>query len=235
MIIRFFFFALLFLISVPCYSVIKSQRKKKQQPVMAPINAQNIIDEIYKKNNIEGFNICETERNYIDKCGGNPTYGEITFNGLSTLIKKLQLTNKDVFYDLGCGVGKVCMQVVLTTPAQAIGIELSHTRAIKAEQARQELIKSGILKDKNRLKFVEDNITNTNFKDATVIFLCSTCFSADLMKQLTEKMAKLKKGLRVLTLKELTYNENFKLIESFTIPMTWSETSPVYWYELIKK
>jgi Histone methylation protein DOT1. len=40
------------------------------------------------------------------------------FESAETLIKELNITDKDVFYDLGCGVGKLVMQVGLTTPVK---------------------------------------------------------------------------------------------------------------------
>lgn len=33
-------------------------------------------------------------------------YGEVTYGGMERLYEALELRNEDVFYDLGCGVGK---------------------------------------------------------------------------------------------------------------------------------
>lgn len=224
------------LLLIPCSLIaIKKTRHKKKScttHTLFPLNAENRINELYRS--INGFAISEQERKKIEDAGGNPTYGEITFEGLTTLLRDLKLTEKDVFYDLGSGVGKVCVQVALTTPAAAIGGELSTDRVLKAEQVCQILIKNGDLKNKKKLRFIEANILAMNLKDATVIFICSTCFSKELMQQLTTKMAKLKNGLRVLTLKELAPNPAFKLINTYHVPMTWSNRSAVYLYELKK-
>lgn len=234
MIIRLFLIISFITISIvsTLYAKPKTYKKRKDSEthLYFPINAQNLMDDFCKSAN--GFDICQEERKHIDNAGGSATYGEITYEGLATLLKDLKLNSKDVFYDLGCGVGKVCIQVILTTPAKAIGIELSSTRVQKAELIRQDMIKKETLTNKNRLRFIKGNIADEALKDATVIFMCSTCFPDKLMKQLTEKMAKLKKGLRVLTLKELTPNSKFTLIRTYEIPMTWSSQSPVYWYVL---
>ncbi|MDR3646963.1 MAG: hypothetical protein P4L22_05490, partial [Candidatus Babeliales bacterium] len=74
----------------------------------------------------------------------------------------------------------------------------------------------------------------SDISDATVIFMCSTCFPEELMNSLTKKLSSLKPGLKLLTLKDLTNPElhNFKLIKEYTLPMTWSTGSSVYLYEL---
>lgn len=225
-------FASCMLLFIPCATLAQRKIRKTNPPILFPINAENRINEAYKT--INGFTISEQERKLIEDEGGNPTYGEITFDGFATLLKDLKLTGHDVFYDLGSGVGKVCVQVALTTPAHAIGIELSSSRASKAEKVRQELLIAGDLKKKNKLKFIECNITDASLKNATVIFLCSTCFSKELMQKITEKIAKLKKGVRVLTLKELAPHDSLVLIHTYFVPMTWSDSSPVYLYELRK-
>jgi hypothetical protein len=54
------------------------------------------------------------------------------------------------------------------------------------------------------------------------------------MKKLTDKLARLKNGTRILTLKELAPNKAFTLVKTLQVPMTWSSSSNVYWYELKK-
>src|SRR5205823_2256234 len=99
-----------------------------------------------------GFSICGDEREYIEKCGGNPTYGEILSPSLAQLIQKLALTKNDVLFDLGSGAGKVCIQVALSSPAKAVGIELSATRHALAQKIKQKLIEEHILTDTNKLE-----------------------------------------------------------------------------------
>eukprot|EP00438_Fugacium_kawagutii_P016026 Skav233593 [mRNA] locus=scaffold2520:635359:643157:- [translate_table: standard] len=50
-----------------------------------------------------GFGADSTEEN-IDRA--NLQYGEVTYGGMERLYDALELRKDDVFYDLGCGVGK---------------------------------------------------------------------------------------------------------------------------------
>jgi len=76
------------------------------------------------------------------------------------------------------------MQIALSTPATAIGVELSETRFNCSMKARAELIRRKILLDTSKLQFRRENIVDTNISNGTVFFLCSTCFSDELMQKL---------------------------------------------------
>ena len=207
--------------------------KKPSQKIYSTQEVNTIIDDVYT--DVSGFSIAQVERQFIEDQGGNPTYGEITVESVARLLNDLNLTAKDYFFDLGSGVGKVCVQAALTTPAYAIGIELSPTRYQDAQLIKNELIKRNILTDANKLKFIEQNIVDADLSKATAIFMCSTCFSDNLMQTLINKMAQeCKNGLQVITLKDLPAHDKFKLLKNYELPMTWSQGSPVYLYQLQK-
>lgn len=140
-------------------------------------------------------------------------------------------TEKDVFYDLGSGIGRMTVKMYLDTPIQkSTGIELADSRHNQALAIKEELKEK--LVPGRTLEFKKGDILKTNLADATIIYTASTCFSDEFMKKLTNKLASLKKGLKVFTLRPLAKHENFKLIKEFQLPMTWSKNVSVYWYEL---
>jgi hypothetical protein len=193
---------------------------------------KDMMNELYK--DISGFGISDTDTKTIEAQGCAATYGEITFEGVEKLISLLNLKDSDVFYDLGCGVGKMVIHVYLGTPVKkSVGIELSSERATKAMTIQEKLKQDKSLIEEGRtLAFYKESFLDSNLNDATVIYLASTCFSPDVMKQVTDTLAKLKKGLRVITLKKLAANDHFKLIDEFILPMTWSDNTTAYLYEL---
>lgn len=89
-----------------------------------------------------GYLISKSEENSIElvnggrqsaaQCGGSLTasvYGEMLAEGVEQLLRELQLTPKDVFYDLGSGVGKFSLTVALRSKVGMVrGIEFSQTR-----------------------------------------------------------------------------------------------------------
>ena len=51
-------------------------------------------------------------------------YGEVTYQGMEKLYDALDLKKDDVFYDLGCGVGKLVLYVALRGgPQRSVGLE----------------------------------------------------------------------------------------------------------------
>jgi SAM-dependent methyltransferase len=195
------------------------------------LNAEKLIsNELY--NQVNGFSIGEDERSTIHAQGGNATYGEITYAGAQELLDDLKLTKKDIFYDLGSGVGKLVTQVALNTPvAKAVGVELSPTRFNHAMDVKKEIEKRRLLKN-TKLSFLNENILTVPVSDATVVFMCSTCFSDELMRSLTDKLSKLKKGARILTLRKMPEPHPFTLIKTYQLPMTWAHNTAVYLYQL---
>lgn len=194
----------------------------------------DIINRYYT--NVTGFGICSQDEKNILNCGGAPTYGEMTFDGVHKLVDYLKPTKDDVFVDAGCGVGKLVTQVFFETDvAKSIGIELSQGRYDKAMQVKAALSKDNQLPKGRTLDFYHANIIDAIPQDTTLFFMCSTCFSNDLMKKIMEKLRLLKQGLRVITLKPLLESKEFVLQKKLELPMTWSPSTSVHIYILEKK
>jgi len=201
------------------------------------ISTKQKMEELYKDKS--GFGINNEECDHIIKEGGAPTYGEILYESVEKIINKVKPTKKDVFVDLGSGIGKVAVQFRLSTNIkEAFGVELSQTRVKHALSVKSELIKQHLVANKKgkKLNFYEQNILNANLKNVTIAFMCATCFSEDLMRKITQKLAtECKIGLKLITLKKLPENKWFKFEKEMTLPMTWSSGSSVYFYKLIVK
>lgn len=193
------------------------------------------IENLYA--NRSGYGIPSEESSEIINMGGAPTYGEITYESLEKLIDKLGITETDVIYDLGSGVGKVITQCYLTTPVKkAVGSELSPTRVKNAQEVKKQLETDKKIKRGHTIEFRTEDIANTDLSDASIVYMCSTCFSHDLLKKITENAAKSKKrNLRIVTLKQLPENKDFKLSDEMRLKMTWSSNVPVYIYERVEQ
>jgi hypothetical protein len=194
-----------------------------------------LLEELYC--GVNGFSISSGETDLICKGGGNATYGEILFDSAEKLFTEIiPLGENDVFYDLGSGIGKLVLWVYLATPAKkSVGVELSKTRTNHAKTMLQKTQKElapqfkdqwinawGNAALKKTVEFRHENILEADLSDATVIFICATCFPESCMQALSEKFATLKEGLQIASLKELPRNPSLKRKSSHTLPMTWS-------------
>ncbi|HXW85813.1 MAG TPA: hypothetical protein VEK38_00570 [Candidatus Bathyarchaeia archaeon] len=198
--------------------------------MQAKMDVQQMLDGLYSE--ISGYLIDIHDRDRVEQNGGNATYGEITFSGVQKLLAHLHLTEHDIFYDLGCGVGKMVMQVYLTSPVKkSVGIELSQERFASAERAKQLILEVETLEPGRTFEFIHGDILTANIHEATAIYLASTCFSDDFMQRITEKfITQTPASIRIVTLRELPANNAFVLSETLELPMTWSDHTPVYVY-----
>jgi precorrin-6B methylase 2 len=208
-------------------------KKSNVQGDMPFEQATTLLKEIYQDKS--GFGIPTEETDMIRAQGGAPTYGEISYQAVDTLLKDLFITDEDVLYDLGSGVGKVVLQGYLSFPfKKVVGVELSKKRFDQSVEAKNLLKEKGLINPKRPIVFVQEDFADSNLDDATVVYMGSTCYSSELMDTLVKKLAKLKKGLRVISLKSLPDSEkhNFALVKEYRLPMSWSKSSPVHVYEL---
>ena len=161
-------------------------------------------------------------------------YGEITYEGMRLLAEKLALTRDDVFYDLGSGTGKLVCYLYLTTPVKnSIGIEMVGQRHCIALGVQEELRLAGLLNQRRELTFIHNNMRLEDFKGATVIYMASLCFLDELMEALNQKFARINPGLRIISLRPIPPHPQIVFIERTYLPMTWTDRSVVYHYQLI--
>ncbi len=195
-------------------------------------STEDIITDLYK--GISGFGLPEQEVQMMHNEDAAPTYGEITFQGAKQLIDYLSLKPTDIFYDLGCGVGKFVVQVYLNSPVKkAVGVELAPKRYNYAQSIKRKMKEQQLFKPGHILFFKRENIKYTNLSNATHIFMCSTCFSNILMKELTYTIIQqTQPGTIVITLKRLWQDDRFDLEKTMSVPMTWSKNSAIYIYRL---
>jgi hypothetical protein len=210
---------------------IQENKTKKKHSKKMPKYSKNYFDSIYS--NINGYKITDEDREFVNKFG-SAVYGEINYNSLKTILDELKPKKSDVFYDLGSGIGKTVVQASLDYKfKKCVGIELSSTRHEKAEAIRKKLNSDKKITQYHEVYFKNQDIAQARLKNATIIFMCSTCFPDKLMKDLIQKFALLKKGTKILTLKGLEIHRKLKFIKQYDLPMSWSNSSPVYLYEVV--
>lgn len=190
------------------------------------------LDKIYE--GVSGFNIAQQEVELITAQGGAHTYGEIAYDSMRALITRLNIQPNDVFYDLGSGSGKFVAYMHLATKiGNSKGVELSETRYKQSIDALERMKEQGMIDENRQISFLQGNMLEADLSDATVIFMCATCFSEDLMQKLADKFLNLTPGLRIITLKALPEHPRMKLFKKDHFPTSWSDGSPFHYYELI--
>ena len=192
------------------------------------LSQRQIMNRIYK--DICGFEIPKQDEQKVRSSKGSPIYGEITVTSTNRLLSHLKLTNKDIFYDLGSGVGKVILFAGLFTPVKkAVGVELSKVRhqdsllALDRAQAFDQSLTQ-------RCLFKNANFMDLDLQKASIIYSCSTAFSLGFMSKLTARLAKFTHDFRLITLQDLPDERHFELVDLLRLDMSWQRATPVHIY-----
>ena len=161
-----------------------------------------------------------------------------------------------IFYDLGSGAGKLVVQMILENVVTAsVGVELSQARhslameawsdlqnslSITSEDTTYECIQDGENVKLPRVQFLNLDILDTDFSDATHLFVSSVCFPEDVVEKTGEiilrnchQYGKLQVVVALSNVRSLEGEENRKYWKkSFeVIEMTWGYcTARVYKY-----
>jgi SAM-dependent methyltransferase len=114
--------------------------------------------------------------------GNYAVYGEVTQQSTDAIVShfKEHFNENAVFYDLGCGLGKMVAHIALQYNIKKVcGVELSKERINGANYIKETYCK-GI----NNISFIEGDFLKQNISDATVVYCDNTMYD----NELTEKI-----------------------------------------------
>jgi SAM-dependent methyltransferase len=165
-------------------------------------NLEQILNEIYGQTPyLEYRNKTEFKKEY------SATYGEVTKESTNTIVNQFKehFNENTVFYDLGCGLGKMVIHVALQyNPKKSCGIELSKERLKGANDLKEKHCK-----DNKIISFIEGDFFSNDFSDATVVYIDNTAMSHDITKKIIDN---LKKGCLFICRKKPDFIETEELI-----------------------
>lgn len=186
-----------------------------------PADPKAYLQMLYE--NKGGYTIPSEDADTIMESGGNPQYGEIPYDSAAHILDDIHLTRQDVFYDLGSGVGKLVLQVYLTTPVKrSVGVELSKTRFDIAEDCHKQAIQDDHITVGRDLVFLNQNLNAIPLSDATVCFISGITFPSPLIKSIMDKLSALEHGVKVISVLPLPEHKQFTLIKTYNLPMSWA-------------
>lgn len=111
---------------------------------------------------------------------------------LDIVMRLANINSDDVFYDLGCGDGRVVIKAVKEGAKKGVCVELNSTLIEKAKEGAKA---ANVL---DKIVFINDDFFNVELKDATVVYMY---LLTSVNKALKPKLeAELANGTRVITL-----------------------------------
>ncbi|EGZ16191.1 hypothetical protein PHYSODRAFT_508314 [Phytophthora sojae] len=179
------------------------------------------------------------------------TYGEVSVESVaSTILPFLNLEEDDVFFDLGCGTGKILVQAALQTPCKrAIGIELMQNRVLEGQKALERLKERDVpvLRGK-QIELLQGDIleppAEARLMDATVVFINNVMFGPTLMLKVLALLKDMANLRCVMTLRKICERHGHEKCtragnycvdyvhppEEADIDVSWADKAQVYRY-----
>jgi hypothetical protein len=153
------------------------------------------------------------------------TYGEVIRKGVDTIIDKINKykkpTDKDVFIDIGSGIGKLVLHLAIKTDIKTlVGVELVKERVSYAKHIQQQ-----VLPDKS-VFFIEKDIRDFDLSIATIVFMNDLCFGVNLINHIIDRLPK---GCHFITTQEIPECKILK--EEFYVDVSWGKDKfKLYYY-----
>lgn len=117
------------------------------------------------------------------------TYGEILYSSVETLLSAISISEQDVLFDLGSGLGKLVIQVFLTSVVkEACGIEIIpelHQQSLNAAQRVQHDLPD-FYAGQRKLTFLSGSFLDISLAKASILIIGSPCFSQRILYPLGE-------------------------------------------------
>ncbi len=162
----------------------------------------------------------------------NEHYGEMYYYSFMILLGHLNLTDKDHFLDIGSGLGKIVFQTFLTTHAASVsGIEINalrHQVAVKVNDSlRQQL--PDMFTPARTMQIIQGDFLQYDLTHITVIYVCSTVFSFDLLSEIGKKISVMPHVRTIASLRKLPNLSGFQLSKKIFLHADW-EKVPCYIY-----
>lgn len=226
------FLAIKNLTSAPVQYTIKC-REVLETTLLEPVAEEkyNLFNSLFE--NVEGGCVSQEERKRLGKLGKCEfTYGEVEFLHLMPVLELCQVQAGQVLWDLGCGSGKCLVTVALLCPQLQVckGVEFLDRLYTLCSETVNSANECGVGAP---IQVYQGDMLQVDWSDADLLYLSSVCFPQELMNGIFEKTKLLKKGTKVITLKNFPPNEDFQVRHYRKVKMTWGRTG-VYILEKVK-
>jgi 16S rRNA A1518/A1519 N6-dimethyltransferase RsmA/KsgA/DIM1 with predicted DNA glycosylase/AP lyase activity len=156
---------------------------------------------------------------YIGEYNNDYTYSEILRSGVDIIIDKInkykQLSNSDVFVDIGSGCGKLILHMSIKTNIKTlIGVECVTERIKYSKYIKNKILSSNI----DNVFFIEKDINDFNLDIATIVFINDICFDDNMVISIYDRLPK---GCHFITSHEIPSCKLFK--ENFIVCASWGK------------
>ena len=152
------------------------------------------------------------------------TYGETPLTVLHEIADECGISKNDTVFELGCGRGLGMFWLNHYIGCKVVGVE----KIPLFVRLGMQLIKKLNMKD---VSFRNENMLNTDYSGATVLYFYGTGFEDSFIERLTKKIQNLPKDTKIITVSYPMSSPAFQLSKQFDVKFNWG-TSTIYLQKL---
>lgn len=181
---------------------------------------QAYFDEIYHPFKME-IEQSQTFRN-------NETYGEIYYYSVLKLLKEIHISDQDHFLDIGSGLGKLVFQLYLTTKAASVtGVEINQVRHQVACEVKKTIENQlpKMFNESRKLTLLNEDFLKSTLDNITIIYLCATIFSFDLLSNIGKKINEMETVQWIVSFRKLPHLTHYKIVKKIFLHCTWDHVA----------
>ncbi|CAI2363701.1 unnamed protein product [Moneuplotes crassus] len=191
------------------------------------------INRVYSRvfSHIDPSQISHQERDRLDLCNlSQYTYGEVKFRYFYPILTFVKPQEGEIFWDIGCGACKPMIIAAIGFPQlKAVkGVEfvdgLYELGKQNIEELHKEVDEIGDLDYCKNIEIQHGDLLQTDWSEADILYISSVCFNEEMLKKINEMSNDCKVGTRMITLKKLPKNPNWKDLHTFKAKMSWGPT-----------
>ncbi|MGV3524931.1 MAG: methyltransferase domain-containing protein [Candidatus Sericytochromatia bacterium] len=142
------------------------------------------------------------------------TYGETTWFGIRAMLRDVNASSEDVFYDLGCGTGRNVFFARVMYGMRAVGLDLIGSFV---RYGNQTVAATGL----DKIEFIEQNIFTRDLSPATLVFITANCYDPETMGLLVKRLEDLQPGTRVISTHRPIPSPRMEQLGSRRLPFSW--------------
>lgn len=198
--------------------------------MITPSYAHTLFNHLY--GHINGYGVSNAARAKSGQNTEKLLYGELPFETWQQIVERAAPKSDGIFFDLGSGTGRIIMaSYLLFNFKKSIGIELLeglHSKALEVKDDFDKVIKPQVEKYifGRELTFINDDIFQTDLREADFIFMNHPFKEGDNFARLEEKfLNELKPGTKIVTTIRALQNPRFKSLGSATYKFSWGDST----------
>lgn len=182
---------------------------------------QNLIEHLYHDTTLN-MDYSFEQVKLLNKNAISPLYGELLYESTIKLLQTLKFIDKDIFVDLGSGVGKLVLTLYLRSNLKkVIGVEGAaelHLKAVSRLEKFHKIIPS-LHNNSREIVFKNENFLTCDLSEPTIAYIC--ILDQSILYPLGQRLNSAENFHTVISIAPISSLVRLKFKQTITLQCSW--------------